>query len=87
VGIPNAWTIHENGEETVYVVMNSERVRELREEKGMSRRDLAGAAGVSVETARRIEREAPVTFRTGRAVADALGVEPSPSLGRVLGRE
>jgi hypothetical protein len=39
-----------------------------------------------VSTARRVEREEPVYFRTGRAVAKALGVEPSPSLGRVLGR-
>jgi DNA-binding XRE family transcriptional regulator len=67
-----------------YVVMDSDRVRELREEKGMSRRGLAAVAGVSVQTARRIEREPPVTFRTGRAVAEALGAKPSPSLGRVL---
>jgi len=67
-----------------YVVMDSEQVRELRKQKGMSRRDLAGAAGVSAETARRVELEEPVTFRTGRAVASALGVKPSPSRGRVL---
>jgi transcriptional regulator with XRE-family HTH domain len=71
----------------VYVVMNSERVQELREENGLSRRALASAAGISVSTARNVEREVPVTFRTGRAVADALGVEPSPSLGRVLKRD
>jgi transcriptional regulator with XRE-family HTH domain len=69
---------------TVYVVMNSERVKELCEEKGMTRRALAAEAGVSVSTAERGEREVPVTFRTGRAVADVLGVEPSPSLGRIL---
>jgi transcriptional regulator with XRE-family HTH domain len=69
---------------TVFLVMDSERVRELREQKGMSRRDLAAAAGISVSTAGRVEREAPVTFRTGRKVADALGIEPSPSLGRML---
>jgi transcriptional regulator with XRE-family HTH domain len=68
----------------LYVVMNSERVEELREEKGLSKRDLAGVAGVSVSTAKRVERELAVMFRTGRAVAKALGVEPSPSLGRVL---
>ena len=67
-----------------YVVMNSERVEELREQKGMARRDLAGAAGISVSTARRVELEEPVTFRTGRAIAVALGVEPPRSLGRVL---
>jgi transcriptional regulator with XRE-family HTH domain len=69
---------------TVYVVMNSERVQELREEKGLSERALAGAAGISAETVRRAEREEPVRFSTGRAVADALGVEPSRDLGRVL---
>jgi transcriptional regulator with XRE-family HTH domain len=68
----------------VYVVMYSERVRSLREEKGLSKRGLAAAASVSETTLRRVEREEPVYFRTGRAVAKALGVEPSPSLGRVL---
>jgi transcriptional regulator with XRE-family HTH domain len=67
-----------------YVVMDKERVKELREERGMTRRDLAGMAGISVSTAKRVERQVPVTFRTGRAVAGALGVEPSPSLGRVV---
>jgi transcriptional regulator with XRE-family HTH domain len=65
-------------------VMNSERVRSLREEKGLSKRDLAAAASVSETTLRRVEHEEPVCFRTGRAVANALGVDPSPSLGRVL---
>ena len=70
----------------MYVVMNSERVRSLREERGLTRRDLAVAAGVSETTLRRVEREEPVYFRTGRKVAKALGVEPSPSLGRFLTR-
>jgi transcriptional regulator with XRE-family HTH domain len=67
-----------------YVVMNGERVQELREEKGLSKRALAAAAGISMTTARRVEGEEPVTFRTGCAVASALGVEPAPTLGRVL---
>ncbi len=70
----------------MYVVMNSERVRELREEKGMSKRGLAAAASVSETTLRRVERGEPLHFRTGRAVAKALGVEPSLSLGCVLTR-
>ncbi len=70
----------------MYVVMNRERDQELREEKGLSKRALAGVAGISETTARRVEGEEPVTFRTGRAVAEALGVEPSPSLGRALAR-
>jgi transcriptional regulator with XRE-family HTH domain len=68
----------------VYVGMNSEQVRSLREERGLSKRGLAAAASVSVSTVKRVEREEPVYFRTGRRVAKALGVEPSPSLGRVL---
>jgi transcriptional regulator with XRE-family HTH domain len=67
-----------------YAVMNGERVQELREEKGLSKRALAAAAGISVSTVRRAEREKPLYLSTGRKVADALGVEPSPSLGRVL---
>jgi transcriptional regulator with XRE-family HTH domain len=70
-----------------YVVMCRERVRALREEKGMSKRALAEKAGISVSTAKRVEREVPVTFRTGRAVAGALGVGPSRDLGRVLRRD
>jgi transcriptional regulator with XRE-family HTH domain len=66
------------------LVMNTERVQELREEKGMTRRDLAAVAGISMTTARRVEREKPMMFRTGRAVAGALGIEPSPGPGRVL---
>jgi transcriptional regulator with XRE-family HTH domain len=67
-----------------YVRMNTEQVQTLREQKGMTRRDLTAVAGISMTTARRVEGEEPVTFRTGRAVADALGIEPGPSLGRVL---
>jgi transcriptional regulator with XRE-family HTH domain len=70
----------------VSVVMNSERVQKLREEKGLSKRGLVAAAGVSETTARRVEREEAVYFSTRRKVAKALGVEPSPSLGRVLAR-
>ena len=68
----------------MYVVMNKERVQELREQKGLSKQELAAVAEISTTAARRAERGVPVTFRTERAVADALGVKPSPSLGRVL---
>ena len=70
----------------MYVVMNRERVRQLRQEKGLSKRGLAATAGISVATAKNVEREKPVLFSTGRKVAEALGVELSPSLGRVLAR-
>jgi lambda repressor-like predicted transcriptional regulator len=85
VDIPDVWTFIEmRRKRTVYVLMNSEKVWSLREQKGISKRDLATEAGGSVSTSKRVEREAPVTFRTGRVVAEALGVEPSPSVGRVL---
>ena len=66
------------------VEMNSERIRELREEKGMRQRDLAAAAGVNVATARRAERGEPVQADTARSVARALGVDPPQKLGRVV---
>jgi transcriptional regulator with XRE-family HTH domain len=53
------------------LVMNSERVRSLREEKGLTRRDLAAVAGISVSTAKKVEREQPLSFSTGRKVAEA----------------
>jgi transcriptional regulator with XRE-family HTH domain len=68
----------------VYVLMNSERVEELREAKGLSKRDLAVAAGISATTAERAESGEPVRFSTGRKVAAALGVESSQTPGRPL---
>jgi transcriptional regulator with XRE-family HTH domain len=38
-----------------YVRMNTEQVQTLREQKGMTRRDLAAVAGISAETVRRVE--------------------------------
>jgi hypothetical protein len=43
-------------------------------------------AGISASTAKRVECEEPVTFSSGRKVAVALGIEPSPSLGRIADR-
>ena len=57
-----------------------------REEKGLCNRSLAGMAGISASTAKRVECEEPVTFSSGRKVAVALGIEPSPSLGRIADR-
>jgi hypothetical protein len=53
---------------------------------GLHQRRLARAAGISAPTAERVEGGEPVRFSTGRKVAAALGVEPSPSLGRPLRR-
>lgn len=44
----------------LYVAMNPERVRALRNLRGMSKRELAAEAGVSETTARRAERGEPV---------------------------
>ena len=52
----------------VYLVMDGELVRSLREDRDLTKRGLAEEAGISVSTAYRVEREEPVTFRTGRAV-------------------
>jgi len=66
----------------VYVQLYPERVRALREEQGMSKRDLAVAAGISKTTARNAERGEPVRAKTARRVAEALGVYPLQRLGR-----
>jgi transcriptional regulator with XRE-family HTH domain len=68
----------------MYVAMYGERVRELREEKVMSKRGLAAAAGITPKTARRAEREGPVTMWTARKVATALGVGSPQGLARPL---
>ena len=66
----------------MYVELFPERVKALREERGMTKRDLAAAAGVSVTTARNAERGGPVRSKTARRVAAALGVDPPQRLGR-----
>jgi transcriptional regulator with XRE-family HTH domain len=70
----------------VYVVMDPERVRELREQKGMSKRDLAAAAGISLTTAKRVERGLSVRFPTGCRVLAVFEEEPPSSLGRPISR-
>jgi transcriptional regulator with XRE-family HTH domain len=61
----------------MYLVMNSKRIQELREEKGLSRRELAEAAGISMDTLRRVEREEPVSLKTAFHIAEVLEV-PHP---------
>ncbi len=53
----------------MYVNLYPEKVRALREERKMSKRDLAAAAGVSAITARNAERGAD--SRTGQASSGA----------------
>ncbi len=54
------------------------RLRELREEKAYSQRELAARAGVGADTVYRLERsdKAKAHPRTIRKLAEALGVEP-----------
>ena len=66
----------------MYVELFSERVKTLREEREMIKRDLAATAGVSKATARNAERGAPVRSKTARKVARALDVDPTQRLGR-----
>ena len=66
----------------MYVQLYPERVKTLREERGMSKRDLAAAAGVCPTTARNAERGTPVQSNTAFKVAAALGVDPPQRLGR-----
>ena len=66
----------------MYVQLYPERVKTLREEQGMSKRDLAVAAGISKTTARNAERGAPVRSKTARKVAAALGGDPPQRMGR-----
>ncbi len=65
----------------MYVDLYPEKVRALREERGMTKRDLAAAAGVSMTTAGNAERGEPIRSKTARKVARALGVEPPQRLG------
>jgi DNA-binding XRE family transcriptional regulator len=60
----------------VYAVMNSKRLEELREEKGLSRRELAETAGISMKTLRAVESEKPVRVKTAWKVAGVFGLHP-----------
>ena len=70
----------------MYVELYPERVKALRKERGMTKRDLAVAAGVSPKTAGTAERGEPVRSKTARKVAAALGVDPPQRLGRPANR-
>jgi DNA-binding XRE family transcriptional regulator len=66
----------------VYVELYPKRVKALREERGMSKRDLATAAGISKTTMRHAALGVPVRSKTAFSVAEALGVHPPQRLGR-----
>jgi transcriptional regulator with XRE-family HTH domain len=67
----------------VYVEMCGKRVQELRQEKGLSKQQLAAAAGISPDTLRRVEQEEPVQVKTAKKVAKALEVDPPQRLGKL----
>ena len=67
----------------MYVAMYGERVREFSAEKGMSKRGLAAAVGITPKTARRAERGEAVTRDTAVGIAEQLGVTPR-SIARVV---
>jgi DNA-binding XRE family transcriptional regulator len=60
----------------VYAVMDGEKIEEMRQERGLSRRELAQEAGISVETVRSVERGERVRAKTGWKVARVFGVHP-----------
>jgi transcriptional regulator with XRE-family HTH domain len=60
----------------MYVAIDGPRVRRLREQRGMARRDLAEAAGVGASTVRNLERSANVRSRTAWKVGAAFGLHP-----------
>ncbi len=69
-----------------YLVMDGERVRSLREERGMSQRQLAEASGVSKKTLTNVEAsKVRVLPSTARKIGAALEVDPR-SLARVASR-
>jgi DNA-binding XRE family transcriptional regulator len=70
----------------VYVLLNRERVEELRRDRGWTQRTFAEAAGICPATARRAERGDSVSLWTARKVAAALCTGPVRSLGRPLCR-
>jgi ribosome-binding protein aMBF1 (putative translation factor) len=74
-------------EQRVYVVLDPAKVGEMRQERGLSRRDLARRAGLAPSTVAKVEEgDAAVRLSTARGIGAALGVDPK-SLGRPVARE
>ncbi len=64
------------------------RLREFREERALSQRDLSARCGVAPDTIGQIERGArKAQHKTIRKLAEALGVEPRELMQRSDGRE
>jgi transcriptional regulator with XRE-family HTH domain len=60
----------------MYAVMDADKVKQLRARNGMTRKDLADAAGISLSTARNVERKTMVTGATVWKVAGVFGLRP-----------
>jgi transcriptional regulator with XRE-family HTH domain len=56
--------------------MDGERIEAMRQERGLSRQELAERAGVSLKTVARVERGEWVRRATGRKVAKVFGMHP-----------
>lgn len=65
-------------------VLDSERLRELRRQRGLSQSELAGQAGISLSTLARLESQSgrPCRTRTLARLARTLGEDPAVLLPR-----
>jgi transcriptional regulator with XRE-family HTH domain len=70
----------------MYLEMNGARVRELREEKGLSKRGLADVASISMSTARRGEGEdlSNVLYRAGPLLAPVTSISTKDNVKTCL---
>jgi transcriptional regulator with XRE-family HTH domain len=70
----------------VYARMDGEKIEAMREERGLSRRELAQEAGISMTTLRRVERGERVQAKTAKRVARVFGIHPK-EIGRPVRRD
>jgi DNA-binding XRE family transcriptional regulator len=61
----------------MYGVVDGKKLEAMREERGLSRQELAQEAGISMSTLRSLERGHKVRVKTARSVANVFGVHPS----------
>jgi transcriptional regulator with XRE-family HTH domain len=65
----------------MYAVMDGEKIEAMRQERGLSRQELAERAGIAVDTVARVERSERVRAKTGWRVALVFGLHPK-EIGR-----
>lgn len=81
-----AGTRSKNPPRSWFVTVNGHRLRQLRRDRGLTRAELAGQAGISLTTLGRLERlpQTSCRSRTFARLAVALGEDPrSTALGAV----